>query len=291
MTPNARIFDRQARVTVGSETVEGLRIGFTVEKDTTLQPNRAEVVIYNLARSTRERLHRESSTPVRIEAGYRETGRIVIFVGEMREAFSRPEQDGTWATILRAGDGDKALRTRHRSTSLKPGVSFERVAGELYGELKVGAGNLWQALKDGKGIGEALEMGFASFGSTAEQMQKLMESSGLEYSIQDGELQVLKAGEVLSTTATVLSPGTGLEGSPEINSAGTLTARARIMPGLSPGYPVEITKTTPVTLGSGWYSFDVVEDAMLYRIEKTRYVGDTAGQDWNAEIECTELKR
>lgn len=286
-----RIFDRRARVTIDGKTIEGLRIGFTVEKDTTLQPNRAELAIYNLSRSTREELHKQESTPVTLEAGYRDTGLIVLFVGEMREAFSRPEQDGSWVTILRAGDGDKAIRARHRSTGAKPGVSAERVVSDLYGELKVGAGNLWQALKDGKGLSEAFDAGFAAFGPAAEQLQKLMASSGLEYSIQDGEIQVLKAGEVLSTTATVLSPGTGLEGAPEINSAGTLTARARIVPGLSPGYPVEITKSTPVTLETGWYAFDVVEDALLYRIEKTRYVGDTHGQDWNAEIQCTELKR
>jgi hypothetical protein len=302
-----RLFMRRARVNVGGFSIlggedgdlnaGGLRVGFTIEKDLTPQPNAAEIIVYNLARDTRERLHREKSTKVVVEAGYATTGLTLLFAGEMREAYSRPEPDGTWATILRAGDGDKHKRASRKKTGLKPGVSFQRVLSETFSQLKVGSGNLWAAAKKGASADELFKLsGFNAIGSLDKQMEKLLDAAGLEHSVQDQELQILSRGQVLPTTATRLSAATGLEGSPEVDAQGVLSCRARIMPGLSPGYPVEIetarTGAAPLTLETGWYAFDYVEeggDVTLYRITKTRYVGDSHGTDWVAELDCREV--
>jgi hypothetical protein len=314
MTPNPRIFERRCRVTVDGQAIAGnvegslreqggLRIGFTIDKDTTRAPNSCELSIYNLAQSTRKHLSDARSLPVVIEAGYAETGLTVLFAGEMREAFSRPEGDGTWATILRAGDGDKASRKARKATSARPGVSFDRLVGEVFSELKVGAGNLWQAIKSGakdktKGAQDVLsegldKSGYNGSGSISSQLEKLMQSAGLEHSVQDGELQVLTAGKALATSATFLSPATGLEGSPETTNKGMVSCRVRIIPGLNPGYPVELDQSTHAleTIGSGWYAVDITPRGTLYRIEKTRYVGDTHGVDWNAELTLREVHR
>jgi hypothetical protein len=315
MSPNyrSRIFDRRARVTVGdfaisndlrSDTgnegiLNGLRIGFTVEKDLLRHPNVAEVVVYNLSRASRERLHRERATPVVIEAGYAATGLVLIFAGEMREAFSRPESDGTWATILRAGDGDTALRQDRRATGLRPGVSIERVAADLFKDIKVGAGNLWGELEkqvgdadfDADRLNEAFTKGFNGSGSVAAQMEKVLKSAGLEMSVQDGQIQILGAGDVLGTDALILSPDTGLEGSPEVDHQGTMHCRVRIVPGLSPGYPVQVTTYRRRDLETfGELGVSPLDDYTLYRIEKTRFVGDTHGADWTAEIDCRDAK-
>jgi hypothetical protein len=292
-----KIFDRRCRVTVDGFAMEGLRVGFTITKDLTPTANSAEIVIYNLARTTRQRMHTDKPVRVVVEAGYndrrevtRDTPLLILFVGEMREAYSRPEKDGSWATIMRAGDGDKALRKSRRTTGLRPGVSANRVAKELTGTLNVGAGNMWQSILKGKGLGDILAMGFSGMGAAADQMSKIVDSAGMEWSVQDGELQILPAGQVLSKEATILAPDTGLEGTPEIDARGTLTARARIIPGLSPGYPVQFSATSVVyTAGieaaMGFRSAQLEKRlGAVYRVEKTRYVGDTHGQDWTAEI-------
>jgi hypothetical protein len=313
MSPNRpRIFSRRVRVSVDGLAVastpeeneaqpeglsrEGLRVGFTVQKDLTKAPNTAEIVIYNLARATRQRLHRERSVPVVLEAGYRDTGLILLFAGEMREAFSRPEPDGTWATVLRAGDGDGPLRSARNKTGLRPGVSVERVFSDQFDALKVGLGNAFSELKRQLAgsdasvtkLADALGSGFTGSGSVAQQLDKLSKSAGLEFSVQDGELQVLKAGKVLSTTATVLSPETGLEGSPEVDAKGTMHCRVRIIPGLSPGYPVQVTRLSAVDQ-RGYEDIGVEIDQTVYRVERTRYVGDLWGQDFNAEIDCRDV--
>jgi len=297
MSTAPRIMQRQVRVNAAGRDYTGLRVGFTIEKDLTRAPNHAEVILYNLARKTREGLHRgDGKVPVVVEAGYRDTGMILLFSGEMREAFSRPEPDGSWATVLRAGDGDTALRKARNATGARPGVSAERVISEAFGELKVGAGNLFTELKKQVGsadfsvdkLGAAFEKGFAGTGSVAEQFDKTLKSAGLEFSVQDGQLQVLGAGKALGTVATILAPETGLEGSVEVDAKGTCHCRVRIVPGLGPGYPVQITRSSAEAIGDLLrFGFDV--DRTVYRIEKTRYVGDTHGQDWNAEIDCRDM--
>ncbi len=293
------IFDRRVRITVDGQAVEALRVGFTVEKDLTPKPNTAEIVIYNLSASSRARLHTHRAVPVKVEAGYAATGLIQLFFGEMREAFSRPEADGTWATVLRAGDGDGALRGARASTGLRPGVSIERIMSEQFAELGVGLGNAWTELKrqigagdlDQEALARAISRGFSGAGSVGEKLDKLMDGTGLEYSIQDRELQVLPKGKVLSTRATVLSPETGLEGTPEVDAQGTMHCRARLIPGLSPGYPLQVARYSRDTLnffeGTGTNPLDT---DVVSRIEKTRYVGDLYGQDFNAELDCRDVK-
>lgn len=294
-----RIFDRRCRVTVDGLAVEALRVGFTIEKDLKPTPNTAEIAIYNLDRRTRDKFHHHKAVPVVVEAGYAQTGMSILFVGEMREAFSRPEADGTWATILRAGDGDGSLRGARSRTGLRPGISVERVIGDQFKELAVGMGNAYTELKqqiakrdvDVARLGEALAKGFTGGGSAADAAKRAAEAAGLEYSVQDGQLQVLKKGQVLATRATVLAPETGLEGSPEIDAQGTMHCRARILPGLFPGYPLQVTRYSRADLAHfAATGVGVLDDDTVYRIEKTRFVGDNFGDDWGAELDCRDVK-
>jgi hypothetical protein len=96
--------------------------------------------------------------------------------------------------------------------------------------------------------------------------------------IQNGELVVVPFGEPLDAEAIVLSPSSGLVGSPEraadSDGAMVLKARSLIVPGLLPRRKVRIK--------SG------LVDA-LYVVRKVQYKGDTAAQDWYADMECTAL--
>lgn len=293
------IFDRVARVTVDGFAMEGLRVGFTIDKNLKPTANTAEIAIYNLSRETRQRLHaHKQGVPVVVEAGYRATGVMLLFAGQMREAFSRAEADGTWATILRAGDGDAALRSLQSRTSMRPGVSAERLMGETFKQLGVGLGNAFTEFKnqlkagdvDAQRLGEALGSGFQISGPMNGALDQIAKSAGLEYSIQNGQLQVLRKGEPLGVRAPVLGPESGLEGSPSIDAQGSMQLRARLLPNLFPGMPIQVTHyraadiETFLTTGTG----DIIDT--VYRIEKVRFVGDLYGQDWNAEIEARDPK-
>jgi len=305
-----RLFERACRVTVDNQAItyagdeprpdgrayDGLRVGFTVEKDLSTKPNSVELAVYNLARSTRKRLADANYVPVLLEAGYRETGLTLLFAGEMREAFSRADSDGSMVTILRAGDADMAIKKGRKATSYRPGVSASRVVSEILSGLRIGQGNVQVALQNhgSGGADEAFQMGVTLHGPVMETLRKTLGAEGLEVSVQDGDAQALKAGGGLTLRkedATFLSPATGLEGSPEVTNKDRVTCKARIMPGLSPGYVVELNTETETIerLGAGWWSFDITPKGTLYVVEKCRYVGDTRGQDWTSELSLRGL--
>lgn len=304
MIVDRRIFDRRCRITVAGTAVAatpeagrgvGLRVGFTVDKKLgAKEPNSAEVSIYNLARSSRNRLATLDRVPVVIEAGYKNSGMSILFAGQMREAYSRPEPDGSWVTILRAGDADVQTKKKRSAASLKPGVSTDRVINTLLSELRVGAGNVVTALKNGAGFDEALKVGVNFGGNVAENLAKTFAANGQEFSLQDGQVQVLKAGKMLGVVATFLSPATGLEGAPEVTNKGEVTCRARLMPGLSPGHPVElapsVTKLDRMAMDDlGLGDLDLTPRGKVYGVLKVRYVGDLFGPDWNAELTLKEI--
>jgi hypothetical protein len=279
-----RNWRRICKITVQDLAVETLRVGFTVTQSLAREPNKAELAIYNLAEASRNKLHKGGDIKVLVEAGYLESGLSTVFVGELREAFSRPE-DENWVTIVRSGDGDKGARKSRKkagTAGVRPGVSFDRVISDMAKKMGVGIGNLGAALKSGdlnpEHLGNVFAKGFNDGGLDYTSLQKLVRSSGHELSIQDGQFQALKRGAIVpGVKATFLSVNTGLEGSPEVDAKGVMSFRARILPGLDVGYPVEIESVT--SYGSG-----------IWRIEKRKVVGDTWEQDWSVEATCREIK-
>jgi hypothetical protein len=116
--------------------------------------------------------------------------------------------------------------------------------------------------------------GGALQGSAWEVLKRQATSANLDVDIQGGKLVVTPRGRPLDTTAIVLSPSTGLVGSPQKGAKGTLKARALIVPGLLPKRKVDIRSS----LISG-----------LYQIGKVKYIGDTFGNDWYVDLECREI--
>ena len=277
-------FGRLCEVNVGGLRVESLRVGFTVDKTTKREPNTCEIAVYNLSRAHRQALEtgygkfrvpgtKLKAIPVRLAAGYAGTGMSLLFYGQLREVFSRPESDGSWVTVLRSGDGDRATRAR-ATFGFRPGVSIARVVESLTGEMGIGLGNAAKQLVEARltGLGGTIGRGVAFEGAAPEQLDAILRSAGYEWSIQDNALQVVPIGKSLDMLGTVLSPQTGLVDVPTTDEKGNLQARALLLPGLVPGRRVKVRSSTI----SG-----------VWRIERVRYAGDTHGQDWAAEIEGT----
>lgn len=283
------LFERLYEITVDGYAVEALRVGFTVEKSLGKHANTAECALYNLSEASRTRLHRAEGVKVAIKAGYKSTGMTLIFAGEMRAAYSRPERDGSWITIIRAGDGDKGIAKGKTATGLRPGVSLDRVVSDLARGLGVGIGNAAKAFLGGDidGVGKALTMGFTASGSPMEQLDKVARATGREVSVQDGKLQVLSRGRALSgVTATVLNARSGLEGTPEVDAKGLMSCRVRIVPGILPGMPVLVESAQQAGRAVKGKRASV---SGLWRVDKVKFVGDLWGQDWNGELTCRPI--
>jgi len=270
------LFGRRCVVQVDTLRIEGLDVRFTIELDEKLY-GKAEISIFNLNRDHRKKLEDAKDVDVELLAGYQNNTLELLCAGTMREVFSQRDHPD-WITTIKTGDGDKASSAR-LNRSYSAGTQKSTLWKDLVDAIKatgIGAGNAIEAFENGEyanGIKELLHGG-AVQGSAMGQLREMAKSANLDLSIQEGELLLTQVGQPLSTTAVVLSPTSGLIGSPQAGTKGEVKARALLLPGLKPKRQVEIKSE----LVSG-----------MYVITKAKYTGDTSGNDWYADIICKGL--
>lgn len=243
---------------------------FQVKKSLKPEPNTCELRLFNLAESTRRLLETPKKLALRLEAGY--PGAVAqLYLGEVRSAYSFREGPDI-VTECSTGDSEKELQAAHIALSVGPKVPASQALNAIAGALKVGTGNvnIMTAKLAAKGV-VLFGPGTAIFGSARRALQDICDSADLEWSIQDGVLQILDRGKALEDRAVLLSADSGLLGSPTIDNKGLLQAAALIQPDLRPGRKV---------------AFDTLsfKSNQGYRIEECEYSGDTRGTDWTVKF-------
>lgn len=255
MAQGAELFGRVCQVTVGDRQYEGVRTTFKVSRSTTGKPNQLEITLYNLAPDSRERM-RVQGLPVRLVAGY-EGAAALIGSGDLWDA--RPVRDGTEiAMMLRATDGDRGFRNQVRK-SWTGGTPRRDVV---------------KALAEGMGLGivpSSLDLVDGVFtsarvvsGPAAQSLDRIALSMDLDWSIQDGQLLLVRRDGTTYETAVVLERGSGLVGSPEqqerragtkATTRGLVRAVSLLNPLLRPGRAVALLSDT----ATGKFRCDVVD--------------------------------
>ena len=274
------LLGRRAKVLIDTLAVEGLDVAF----DVTLQEDnlgKATIQIWNLNTTHRAQIEKASSVDVTLSVGYVGYDLTAIFNGQIREASSRREAPD-WITTLKSGDGDK-VATARVAKSYPPGAALEDMwkdAVQALKDAKVSAGNALEAWRKGESKDDITEVLSSAVlqGPALKEMRRLARLRNLSVDVQNGELVVVPFGQPLDTEAIKLSPETGLIGSPEravdADKKQVLKVRALIVPGILPRRKVLIKSA--------------LVDA-LYVVRKVQYKGDTASQDWYADMECTAL--
>ncbi len=267
--------------------VSGLDCDFVVEKSLKpTEPNTLQLKVYNFSEDTRQALSGDHDITVKLEAGYK-GGISQLYFAEARAAWTETSGEGAATYVTHIESTDSVARpTGVRKTkkiqpndhgggniyrTLGPKVSLVDAFRALSKVLGVGVGNLEAAVaKYGTGIQSV--NGSALLGNGAQRMTDICRSAGLEWSIQDGQLQLLNVGGVLSTTQAIqISENTGMLDSPSVDSQGVVSVKTRLIPGLAPGVLVVIDSLF-VGEGSG------------FRVQKCRYTGSTYGDAWDIEF-------
>lgn len=213
-----------------------------------------------------------------LSAGYPETIAL-LFAGDLR----RPNGIQTvrvgpdLVTKLECGDGEKAYREARFSGSFAKGTKVVDVVRAMANTLGVGLGNLEEALKGGNyrlGLNE-YAWGYAAHGASVDQLFQILRGLGFESSIQDGQLQVLRPGEVARGKVLLLSTFNGnLIGAPQYASPDkqggppTLKAKALLEPNLRPGVQVEVESR---------------EVNGSFKVKAVSHTGDTHGGEFASE--------
>lgn len=289
------LFGRAYRVLINNELeITGLHVSFAVRRSFKPEPDTLELNIYNLNEDHRGQLQKQKVVPVQLEAGYAPPSELsagagaalddigvgaqsslpVLFKGDLREVASTREGPD-WVTTISSGDGDKAKKKRlHKSFG--PGATLSFAIAQIASELGVGVGELpvdAQTMKLFK-RGRSFQSGVVLSGNGFWQLTRMLDAAEFEWTIQGGRIVVLEKGTSVRGQAVLLSPETGLVGSPSPSSDHRVKFRALLQPDLVPGRQAK---------------FEARHVTGYYRIETVSYTGDMAGGDWYADGEAKAL--
>jgi hypothetical protein len=277
----ANLFDRYWRVTVGDKQIDALRVEFKVTRTLSATPNPLELTISNLSADTRAKLQPKGAV-VELVAGYKGTAEL-IFRGDVR-TIDHLRRGSEWATKILSGDGERAWNSARINESLAPGAKMSDAIMRSVSAFGINAGNAVREVAAGgfRGGLDQFSSGVVLHGPVKDVLGGLLESAGLDWSIQDMQLQLLRPGAVTEEQAILLSPETGLIESPETgapdqkgNTTGITKMRSLLQPGMRPGRQIRLQSFSK----SGFY-----------RCEKVVHVGDShAITPWYSEIEARPL--
>lgn len=206
-------FNRQIRITIGTPgqggiVVENLKIKFTVDKDITQETNKATVEIWNLTEDNQVLCEQPDSVVI-IEAGYKEEGGPErVFAGYVIAAYTKNDGSNT-ITRIEGSDGQVPIRDTVLSIGYAAGVNGRQIANDI-------AGKMGLAINIAPDV-EFFDFasGFSFVGKGREALNKVCDASGLNWSIQNNQIQVIYNDGVTGTFANVFDSDSGLLGSPE----------------------------------------------------------------------------
>ena len=281
----AQLFGRSVRLIIGSTLIEGLRAQFKIKKTATKEPNECELSIWNLSETSRAALQAKG-TRIIVEAGYISTA-SVIFAGDS-SIIDHKHEGPDWISRIQCGDGERAFKFATLNQSFGPGVSVLEVFKKAAGQLVFKGVSIDNAVKQAQTeLTGQFTQGYVLSGRAFSAAAQLAESYGLELSIQDGQLQLIRRASTTQDQAVVLSASTGLIGSPEHGTPAAaapdgrkkpqvLKAKSLLQPGIRAGGRVRIEAESPGNNGD-------------FKVLTVVHDGDTHGGSWYSEIEAVPV--
>ena len=299
------LYNRFAKVTVelkpvngttvfDSFIISGLRTQFTIEKTIRSTPNRISISIWNLSKATRDRMRNEGDNII-LEVGYlglpsRPGFTEVLAVGDLTFVDSN-KQGPDWVTKLDCGDGAKANKFAQVNESFPPGTTKvdvmkkvidkvkELVAGtensnilfDIIESIRTATSNAEVPGTDDDGI---IQQGLSLIGNAADALDGLTDKMGLEWSVQDGNVQITEVAADNGQPFILISPSTGLIGSPSRGENGSIKFRGLLLPKIRAGRRIRMQSNE---INGDFKALTVAFD------------GDTHSQNWNTEVEAKVL--
>jgi hypothetical protein len=300
MSESVRQWKRRAQVVIGKKgsglLVENLRIQFEVSKTVESAPNVAVIKIFNLNPANEAKIKNEFDEVI-LNAGYEGAMRLV-FRGNIKHVY-RYREKADYITEIEAGDGDKDYRSAVMNETLAAGTTNAQLVDRAVGSFKGTGGTTKGAVQ----INDRARLrGKVISGNTRDVLHDVARESGANWSIQDGQLVIVKTNAVLPDEAIVITAETGMLGAPEINDKG-IAVKCLMNPQLRVNGAIKLDnngikakRVKAQTLGTRYEkeASDPKEPVRLdpdgiYKVLKLTHKGDTRGQDWLSEIECIGL--
>lgn len=274
-------FDRKVELLIGQRGRTGrlitdLRVAFKVEKSLESNPNAAQIDVYNLNAESRAALEKKE-TLVRLKVGYGSDVRT-LFVGDVAVVTTRSSGPDV-VTTIEAGDGELPFQTSTAHLSFAPGTRVGQILDSLVERFGLSRGEV-----KGLNVNDQYINGATFSGLVKDHLDTLLGKQGLRWSIQDDQLQILPVNTATSGTAVVLTPETGLIGSPHkrvvVNTEVTIQGKAT-----DSGVQVASLLNPSIRPG-GLIKVQAKYFEGVFTVQKVIHTGDTHAGNWFSEVEA-----
>ena len=289
-------FDRQYRVLIGKNGSSGRMIGapnentgrtircqFSCEVGDSSSSNTGKITLWNLSDETLNLLEEEDCA-IELRAGYG-SDMPTIMGGTLTYCItSRSGADQQ--TEIEFEDGFVSMRDATVSLGYSGTVNGKKIAEDTASEMGC-------EVKFSSSAVMSDFVNFAFVGSGKTLLDRICNHSKMRWSMQNGIIQICAPDEPLNTAAYVLSPDTGLVGSPKpvyessstSDSTGQNSTKRKAKKGIEVQYLLNghIQVDDLVRVKSKRYSGN-------YRVSKIKFTGDSEGADWTCTAQLVEVE-
>lgn len=287
------IWQRRVQLLIGQDDgqwldVSELRIRFHVEQALVGKPGHAVITVNNMANDTAQRIQREGA-PVILQAGHEGNAGLIFRGTAIQIRRGRESQTDTFLEIT-AIDGDVAYMYATVNVSMAAGWTHTDQLKEMQKGMQakgVDPGYTGELYQNKAVRGKAL------FGAVRDHMHDFSVSTGTEWAINMGKMDVVPVGGILPDEAFLLTPDTGLIGMPT-QSVDGIHVRALLNPCFRAGAQVKLQNSSIVMAQINPAYADVTYNAPIdldgaYKIYNVSHTGDTRGNDYYTDMICTGL--
>ena len=293
-------FNRTMALVVGQGGQQGfeitnLRVAFEIVKSDSRNPNKSTIRIFNLSPSSRRAIEKPDVRCV-LRAGYEEeSGPLECFNGNVTFSWTAKEGPDI-ITTLELGDGIVAYRDSVVSIGYGAGATSRQIIEQIASRM----GLPLQMPNDAPS--RAWANGFSSQGSARAALDRVTRGAGLAWSIQNGTLQIVRAGGTTNRTVFEIAADTGMIGSPERQRKGSGQAvqtrdqatgqnrRAASATEQWDGWRVK-SLMLPTLLPNDRVKLKSAYAEGVMRIKEIRHIGDTHQGDWISEMTLVDPNR
>lgn len=283
-------FIRRVSLIVGNAGGQGLdlsdlHIKFSIWSATTQSPKHTAIRVYNVSDSTAKQLQQEFQQ-VFLQAGYGDNFGL-IFGGAIKQIRKgRENATDTFVDII-AADGDAAYNFATINTTLAAGWTATDAYNAIllslnpYG-VTAGYAPAFPLTKGARGK--------SMYGMTRDFLRELSDSTGTQWTIQDGQLHMVPINGYRPDESVVLTSDTGMIGVPTQTVDGILV-KCLLNPNIIPGSRIQINNASiqQAALSVDYTAtnyFPSLDDDGFYKVYAMTQTGDTRGPAFYTDMIC-----
>lgn len=280
------MFNRIVKIQLLDFEIIDLRVSFNIEKSLVGYPNLANIKVYNLSESSRNKIEK-TGAPIKAFVGYEDTSVPLVFSGELVNVV-HTKQGVDWVSEIFAGDGIKVLNTATINKTLPAGTTTEQIYNELLTKMDGVSKGITEGLKNCLSGKQSLLRALQLSGNVKDWLDLISKNCGFDYSINEGIIETTPTNIPLSDEAPVIiNQAGGMLNSPERTEIG-INVTNLLLPALKLGRTIKVESVAEaINIGNLYFrKIPPIRNQGIYRIDKLIHSGDNYDNQWETQIQA-----